>query len=88
LGYVVKLSEKLIGYHLRSENREETTTLFSTWQKWKGFTPARREKLRQTALRNKPWLKSTGHLHSDFPPAIIPYLKKKAGLARQAASPT
>ena len=28
--------------------------------KWPGLTAAGREKLRQTALANKPWLRSTG----------------------------
>ena len=28
--------------------------------KWKGVTPAGREKLRQTAIKHQPWLHSTG----------------------------
>ena len=30
------------------------------WKKWKGFTPEGLEKLRQAALKNKPWEHSTG----------------------------
>jgi hypothetical protein len=43
-----------------SQNPNRVAAARLNRQKWKGFTPEGLEKLRQTALKNKPWQFSTG----------------------------
>ena len=41
-------------------SRKQVEANRRNWAKWKGLTPEGRERLRQAALRNKPWKHSTG----------------------------